>query len=164
MFHNKSANVIPVNCFDENYNELWNIMGKSVSYGVNLDARYINWRYIEKPNNTYRILSYVYGGRVMGYLIYRTKKDFGTHIGYIMDIIADPNNKNVINSLIHCVKKELSSKGVTIISALSFKENIFYKNLKGSGFLNFLKIFLPHAAETAMVTSYCEGRINYDGG
>ena len=27
-----------------------------------------------------------------------------------------------------------------------------------------LKIFLPHAAETAMVTSYCEGRINYDGG
>ena len=144
LFHNKSANVIPVNCFDENYNELWNIMGKSVSYGVNLDARYINWRYIEKPNNTYKILSYVDGDKVMGYLIYDTKKDYGTHIGYIMDIIADPNNKNVINSLIHCAKKELFQEKVTIISALSFKGNIFYQNLKGSGFFNVPKKFLPH--------------------
>ena len=35
-------------------------------------------------------------------------------------------------------------EGVTIISALSFKENIFYKNLKGSGFFNVPKKFLPH--------------------
>jgi len=144
LLHNENDHVVAVNYFDKNYNELWDIMSKSVNYGVNLDDRYINWRYIEKPNNTYRILSYVYGGRVMGYLIYRTKKDFGTHIGFIMDIIADPNNKNVINSLIHYAKKELFQEGVTIISALSFKGNIFYQNYKDTGFFNAPQKFLPH--------------------
>jgi len=144
LFYNNNDKVYGVSCFDENYNELWDIMSNSVNNGINLDARYVNWRYNEKPNNTYKILSYVDGNRVMGYLIYDTKKDFGTHIGYIMDIIADPNNKNVINSLIHSAKKELFQEGITIISALSFKENIFYKNLKGSGFFNIPKKFLPH--------------------
>ena len=143
LFYNNNDKVYEVRCLDENYNKLWEIMSNSVNNGVNLDARYVNWRYIEKPNNTYKILSYVDGDRVMGYLIYDTKKAFGTHIGFIMDIIADPYNKNVINSLIHYAKKELSQKGVTIISALSFKENIFYKNLKGAGFINLPKKFFP---------------------
>ena len=63
--------VYEVRCLDENYNKLWEIMSNSVNNGVNLDARYVNWRYIEKPNNTYRILSYVDDKSVIGYLPYR---------------------------------------------------------------------------------------------
>lgn len=144
LFQSDYVNVFEVSCFDKKYNELWDTMSKSVNYGVNLDARYVNWRYIEKPNNTYRILSYVDGVRVMGYLVYGTKKDFGTHIGYIMDIIADPNNDNVINALIQCAKKKLSQEGITVLSALSFKGNIFNQNLKGCGFFYVPKKFLPH--------------------
>jgi hypothetical protein len=143
LFYNNNDKVYEVRCFDENYNKLWDIMSNSVNNGVNLDARYVNWRYIEKPNNTYKILSYVDGDRVMGYLIYDTKKIFGTHIGFIMDIIADPQNDIVVNSLIDYAKNELFQKGVTIISALSFKENIFYKNLKGRVFFNIPKKLLP---------------------
>lgn len=144
LFHNKFSNVTLVNCFDENYNKLWDLMSKSMTYGVNLDFKYVHWRYIDKPNNTYKILSYVNDGRVVGYLIYDIKKEFGTHIGYIMDIIADPSDINVINSLIKCAKEQLFHEGVTMISALSFKENIFYKNFKGTGFFNVPKKFLPH--------------------
>ena len=161
LFYNNNDKVYEVRCFDENYNKLWNIMSNSVNNGVNLDARYMNWRYIEKPNNTYKILSYVDGDRVMGYLIYDTKKAFGTHIGFIMDIIADPNKKNVINSLIHCAKKELSQKGVTIISALSFKENIFYKNFKGSGFFSVPERFLPHKSYFSM-NNFIESKNNIE--
>ena len=72
------------------------------------------------------------------------KKEFGTNIGYIMDIIADPSDINVINSLIKCVKGQLFQEGVAMVSALSFKQNIFYKNLKGTGFFNLPNNFLPH--------------------
>ena len=65
LLHDKSENVITVNCFDEHYNDLLDIMNKSIIYGVNLDDKYMNWRYIDKPNNTYKILSYVDGDKVI---------------------------------------------------------------------------------------------------
>lgn len=144
LFHNNCNNVFEVNYFDENYNELWKIVSKTINFGVNLDIRYINWRYLDKPNNTYNILSYMESDKVLGYLIYETKKDFGTYVGYIMDIIADPKNEKVVISLIRCAKKRLFQKGVTIISALSFNENIYYRFFKNSGFFNVPKKFLPH--------------------
>ena len=67
-----------------------------------------------------------------------------------MDIISDPHDEHVINSLIRCAIKELFQKGVTIISALSFKENIFYKNYKDTGFFNAPKTFLPHQSYFAI--------------
>lgn len=161
LFYRDYDNVYEVSSFDENYYKLWNVMSKSVNYGVNLDIEYVNWRYIDKPSNTYKILSYVNEEKILGYLIYDIKKDFGTHIGYIMDIIADPNNKNVINSLIHCAKKELFQKGVTIISALSFKENIFYKHIKGSGFFNVPKKFLPHKSYFS-IKNYIKSKNDFD--
>ena len=144
LSHAKYDNVKEVRCFDENYNKLWNSMSKSMAYGVNLDFSYVNWRYVNKPNNTYKILSYVDNDRIIGYLIYDIKKEFGTNIGYIMDIIADPSDINVINSLIKCAKGQLFQEGVAMVSALSFKQNIFYKNLKGTGFFNLPNKFLPH--------------------
>ena len=143
-YDNDNDNVFEVSSFNGYYNQLWDIMSQSVDYGVILDSKYVNWRYINKPNNTYKILSYMDGDRVTGYLIYESKRDFGTHIGYIMDIIADPNNDTVINSLIHRAKKELFNRGVTLVSALSFKENIFYQNYKDTAFYNVSEKFLPH--------------------
>ena len=61
-----------------------------------------------------------------------------------MDIIADPNNKTVIDSLIHYAKNKLFQEGVTIISALSFKDNIFYNNFKNACFIKVPNKFLPH--------------------
>jgi len=144
FFEKKCENVISVNSFSNNYNDIWIQMCKSIDYGVCLDYNYVNWRYKNKPNNNYRILSYISNGKVVGYLIYSVENDFGTSIGYIMDIIVNPNNKIVIDSLINYTKKELFRKKVRIISALSFNKNIFYHNFKSAGLKNLPNKLLPH--------------------
>ena len=83
-------------------------------------------------------------GIVRGYLIFSTKIDFGTKMGYIMDIIVDPTNKSLVNDLINFAKIEMFNEDVTIISGLSFKGNLYYKNYKNCGFKKLPNLFLPH--------------------
>lgn len=161
LFHHKDKHVFEVKSFDEKYNELWEVMGKSIDYGINLDAKYMNWRYIRKPNNNYKILSYIDNDGAKAYLIYRTKKDFGTHIGYIMDIIADPKNIKVVNSLIQIAKKNLFQAGVTMISALSFKGNIFHSSLEHSGFFNPPEKFMPRKSYFS-VNNFIDSEDDFD--
>jgi len=144
FFQKKYRNVISVKSFSNQYNDIWMQMRKSIDFGVCLDYSYMNWRYKNKPNNNYHILSYRSNGKVEGYLIYSVEKIYGTSIGYIMDIIANPKNKVVIDSLIKYTIKELFRKKVRIISALSFNNNIFYHNFKTTGFNNVPNLMLPH--------------------
>jgi hypothetical protein len=143
IFHSKNKNVIEVGNFDETYNRLWDSMSPYIINGVNYDLQFMKWRYLDKPNNNYKILCYKANDKIEGYLVYRTKNDFGSYIGFILEIIADPNNKTVVNALINHAKWKLSQEGVTMISALSFRENMFYKNFRTNFFFNLPQIFSP---------------------
>ena len=97
--------------------------------GISLDFDYVNWRYTLKPENSYKILAYKQN-KIKGYLIYCIKNNFGTKIGYVMDIIADPSNTEVITALFSKLKYNMILEKVRFISALSFRGNLFYKFFK----------------------------------
>ena len=61
----------------------------------------------------------------------------------------------------YMVSRELFQKGVTIISALSFKENIFYKNLKSTGFFILPKKFFPHKSYFS-INNFIESKNNIE--
>ena len=47
-------------------------MNKTIKNGVCLTEDYMKWRYINKPNNNYKILSYIEDDVVKGYLLPKT--------------------------------------------------------------------------------------------
>jgi len=144
LFHSKSKNICFVDSFGSGYDDLVVSMNRYIKNGILLNYNYVTWRYINKPNNNYKILSYVEDGLDKGYLIYTTKKEYGTKLGYVMDIITNPDDKYVINDLINFAKIEMSQSGVTLVSALSFNDNIFYKHYRSNGFKKLPQIFFPH--------------------
>jgi hypothetical protein len=151
LFVKDCNNIKEVNDFDDgDYDQIWNEMSKSVDSGIVLNSEYMKWRYIEKPNNSYKILSYIESGKVKGYLVYAITEEFKTSIGVVMDIVADCNNAKVIKSLIRTAKRKTCQKGATIMTALSFKGNIFYQHFTDSWFFNVPKKLLPQQSYFAV--------------
>ena len=152
FFSVNSNHVRKVDAFNNRSDNVIQIMNRSINYGIYLDLEYLNWRYVEKPNNKYTILSYIINQRIKGFLVYSVKEQHNTKIGYIMDIIANPNDDYIVKELITCAKKKLYQDKVSVISALSFKKNIFYSSYRNSFFIKIPQIFLPHKSFFSLYT------------
>ena len=151
FFEKQTENVSYTKKFGSSFQEILTEINKNIKFGVSLNSDYLNWRYCYKPDRDYKILKYTENNIIKGYLIYKVEYNYGTKIGYIMDIIVKPKNGYIVDNLIHFVKKELRIKKVTFISILAFKNNLFYDSIKKAYFFSVLKNLLPHRSYFSLI-------------
>ncbi|WP_299115587.1 GNAT family N-acetyltransferase [uncultured Winogradskyella sp.] len=124
--------------FPEEVNRLWDVFSKDISVSVKRDKEYLDWRYIKKPNEDYKIIhSYDKETNAYnGFIVFCIKEKHEGKIAYIMELIYNPSNtragRELLNKAISFIKKE---KTDTILSwCFDFSPN--YEAFKKNRFFN----------------------------
>lgn len=66
-----SGRIVELNNFDERVDALWENVRTNHQITTKRDSKYLNWRFCLKPQSNYRILGYVDGDRLLGYVIFK---------------------------------------------------------------------------------------------
>jgi len=134
--YTKDVFITQIESFDKRFDKFWEDICSYYPIIVVRNQKYLNWRFIESPFKYY-IFTANKNNHLLGYLILRIKEKRGIKRGYIVDILANPNDRVTINLLISkAVSFFKENKYITAeCLLLANKVSYYYKALKRYGFL-----------------------------
>lgn len=72
-------------------NTIWERFSKNIQVAVWRDKAYLDWRYLQKPDEDYQILhAYTADNNYIGLMVYCIKEKHGGKIAYLMEYLFDP--------------------------------------------------------------------------
>lgn len=80
----------PINCFDEEFDVLWNKYRSLAPVMQIRDSRYLNWRYFGVPEFNYRPFAIRWQGELSGYMVIRLMNLMGHYFGALVDLFPFP--------------------------------------------------------------------------
>lgn len=132
------------NEFPLTVNEVWSKFSKTINVAINRDKVYLDWRYINKPLEDYKI-AHVYSkeNKYLGYVVFAVKGKHGGKIGYIMELVYDTDYKDVGKILLkHAIHQINQSKADCVLSwCLHHSPN--YKDYTSQNFFTMPERFRP---------------------
>jgi hypothetical protein len=111
----KDIKIRPIHAFDSVYDEIFGHSLESPNISVIKDAAYLNWRYVQRPGNTYQRFAAYRSNQLAGYIIFDA--DSATNNGYILELVARPNQSETMLALLIRALDELRKLGVGIVFA-----------------------------------------------
>lgn len=79
-----------VHDFHLGINLIWKKFSKNIQVSINRNKEYLHWRYVLKPNESYKIIDcYDTGNEYLGSCVYTVKSKHNGRVGYIMELIYD---------------------------------------------------------------------------
>ncbi len=98
-----------VAAFDERVDALWEAASKQFRLMVVRRAAYLNWRYADLRGGNYTIKVAEQDGRILGYVVSRLSHGRG----FLADLLAVPDRKDVVRSLVAESIGDLYKKGAS---------------------------------------------------
>ncbi len=129
--------------FGEDYDILWNVVKKSIPIGVNRDAAYMNWRFVNKPHTDYIRFGYYEESALKGIIIFTLKNKHGGKVGYLMELLFDPKNKQAGKELLRFSSRIFKENKTDVILAWCYTHSFNYATFKNAGFYNFPEKIRP---------------------
>jgi hypothetical protein len=77
--------------FDGGFDALWQAVREQICVGVERDRRFLQWRFADRPETNYQMLSVRHGEELLAYVVYGSYEKFGGRIGYILDFLHHPD-------------------------------------------------------------------------
>jgi len=118
--------------FDQRFDDFADCVSRKFSLIVLRHSRYLNWKYVDKPFANYSIFIAERDKKLVGYIILLQTKVRDIKVGVIVDILADPDDARVIDSLcrqaIRFFKKENADFIVSVLTNKNFVK-VFQRNL-----------------------------------
>lgn len=123
--------------FPNDVNELWHSFSSHFKVGVVRDKDYLEWRYLNKPNEEYKIAHcYDSENKYLGYVIYIVKEKHNGRIGYIMELIFDTTKPNAGNQLLKYAISEIKKEHADCILSWCLEHSPNYATYKKNFFIN----------------------------
>jgi hypothetical protein len=156
--------VIRLDGFDDRADALWERARRNNCAMIIRDHRYLNWRFCERPDTTYRLYGIERGSELEGFLVARATTFRGMRWGYLVDFLAPLNSSNVLSTLIGQAISELHQQGVVAVScyttdkaarAALFRNSFFpVPQRKPIRFVHFLEGSRTHLAKFAKLKKW----------
>lgn len=108
------------------YEKLWTKFSKKLPVTLWRSGEYMCWRYQEKPDKLYYHLSAYYDDKLVGLVVFTVLEKHGGRIGYVMDLIYDPDSPAAGSLLLTEAVRKMNALNVDAILAwadLSFSVN-----------------------------------------
>jgi len=134
---NKKYTLNEVAIFPVEVNELWKQFSEKIKVAVVRDKAYLDWRYIQKPNEDYKIVHCYDKDEVyLGFVIYSVKEKHNGKIGYIMELIYNLDNPEVGKTLLKFAINKIKQNNADCILAWCFRHSPNYNIYKNMFFIN----------------------------
>ena len=143
QYINSSIKIEEITYFDNEFNQLWNTVKQSIGISVIRDAKYLNWRYVDKPENDHRIVIAKLKDNLQGYIVTKVEQRFGMRHGVILDILTIPEDSSTAFTLLNYAIKTMISEGAEVISALSLRNEYYFKCLRQCNFIPIPSKYFP---------------------
>ena len=142
-------------CFDDQFESVTEFSSKLGRIIVERSARYLTWRYVNKPGSRYIRLGCFSKGKPVGYLVLRQSRIGRRMDGRIVDLVAD--GERAILALIRAASALLRTN-VATLSVLAQEKNPYIEILSSAGF-RFRRSHLPLIARVNNPAAVSENQI-----
>lgn len=165
-----NLNLEAVEEFDERIDRFWDKISKCYDFIVERSSIYLNWRYCDERSGDLKQIES--GKEILGFCVYGiNNKNPEYPVGYILDLLALPGEKEAVNVLIQDGLRYFKERKVNLVNCLMPRGHTYYSLLKQHGFLDSrveLKLFLRlHPERTSIgniVASLSPDRIHFTYG
>ena len=139
--------------FPEAVNAIWEKFSKNIKISVHRNKSYLNWRYVMKPGEDYKIVNcYDEKNNYLGFIVYAVKEKHKGIIGYIMELIYDLDNPEAGKQLLNFAVSEIKKQKADCILSWCFEHSPNYQVYKKAFFIKMPEklrpIILHFAART----------------
>jgi GNAT superfamily N-acetyltransferase len=100
------ADVEPIEQFGPAFTELWRRLAPAFDFSVRRDADYLNWKYCAPPHVRYSIVALKRDDREAGYAVYRHIEEDRGRVTLLVDLLADPDDRDGVTTLLRWVDRE----------------------------------------------------------
>jgi hypothetical protein len=130
--------------FPNEVNTIWKKFSNNIPVAVERNKAYLDWRYISKPNENYKILhGYTADNTYIGFIVYCVKKKHGGNIAYIMEYIYDPKYELEARYILKKAINNIIIEKADCILTWCFKHSPNFRNYKKNLFINIPEILKP---------------------
>ncbi|WAT83477.1 GNAT family N-acetyltransferase [Delftia acidovorans] len=115
---NSELSIVDIQNFEgDGYSALWKKFSATFDVAVQRDAKYMQWRFINKPGNNYRIVGLLCGEQWLALAVYTVLEKHGGRIGYVMEFIHDPAYEQDAKQLMQHIVRQMNQQGADAILA-----------------------------------------------
>lgn len=130
--------------FPNEVDTLWENFSMNIKVAVNRDKEYLEWRYLKKPNENYKIVHcYNASDKFLGFIVFCVKDKHEGRVAYIMELIYDLEHPKAASQLLNYAIKEIKNENADLILAWCFDHSPNYKTFKTSHFFKLPEKFRP---------------------
>ncbi|MBF6652510.1 hypothetical protein C3B47_06330 [Flavobacterium columnare] len=130
--------------FPDQVNLIWKQFSLGIKVAVERDKAYLDWRYIKKPNENYRIAHcYSRENEYFGFIVYTIKEKHNGKIAYIMEMLYDLNKKEVGKQLLKYAINKIKEENADCILTWCLEHSPNYCVYKKASFFNLPERFRP---------------------
>jgi len=129
--------------FDERATDLWQAVAGDTLVGVERDARYLNWRLVDKPLEDYDNVAALDGDRMAAFVSHCVKDKHGGRIGYLMEALVRPGGRPALRTLISRALGDMTRRGADVALAWCLPHAPSYGALLQAGFVPFPVRYRP---------------------
>ncbi len=108
-----------VTSFDQRVDVLWQRAYQDYPVMVVRDQRYLNWRFVCRPDAKYTLLMATRGPDLAGYLVLRLTERGGLRRGYLVDFLVENKSSSLLALLVEKAVESLRKQRVAIVSCLA---------------------------------------------
>lgn len=114
---------------------IWEDFAGEATVAVERDARYLNWRVLEKPGVEYRALELRVGGRLVAHGAYTVVDKHGGRIGYVLDVLHRRRDVLFGQRLLAEMLRRMQKDGAELALAWSLPHSPNFPAYASSGFV-----------------------------
>ncbi|MFN0083173.1 MAG: GNAT family N-acetyltransferase [Ferruginibacter sp.] len=123
-----------LNKFEAEFDTVWARVSKKIKVCANRSADYMNWRFVDKPDEVYYRYGLYANGNLQGVVVFTIKRKHGGLIGYLMELIYNPQNEDAGKQLLRFASKQCRKQQADTILAWSIPECFNYNVYKKCGY------------------------------
>ncbi|UCC68962.1 MAG: GNAT family N-acetyltransferase [Armatimonadota bacterium] len=132
----RGAVIEPVLRFDERYDRFWSAQAKNYPLAVWRDSAYLNWRYLDVPEEGYEAYGMERQGEVLGFSVLRRVPMGRGARGRILELIAAENDRAITQALLSHALHRFREQSVELAAAWIFDSDPRWSAMKDMGFVS----------------------------
>lgn len=125
--------LVPVTQADDTIDQLWIMARDHVHFCAIRDRAWVQWRYLDAPDNVYQVLLAQQHGQPVGYVAYALRETQNGTLAVLADLFSLPQ-PTVNEAFLRLTIEHLTNQGVCAIAALAIPTSPWSRLLRRTGF------------------------------
>jgi GNAT superfamily N-acetyltransferase len=139
----RRKDTVTITRFDERHDAVWSDFAKHVGVAVHRDARYLNWRLVDKPGTHYVNRAVMRGNVVRAWASHSVVDKHDGRIGYVMEALSARGDGRALRSLLSAALRDMTDDGADVALAWCLPHSPNYASYLAMGFVPFPERYRP---------------------